>query len=128
MATGQVQGEAKIGSFLYPRLIAVRRAPKQAGVGFQPAYGGDTRAQETVIASDLRASIQLTREGQRNPVGLPADGTRPTWDIFIPRADAADGLISDRDFVEDDLGRRFQVVADEVDSLGYCLRAEKMEA
>jgi hypothetical protein len=115
-------------SFLYPRVIAIRRPPPQSGVGFQAAYAADTRAQETVIASGLRASIQLTREGQKNPVGLPGDGTRPAWDIFIPRADAADGLIRDRDYIEDDLGRRFQVVADNPDSLGYAIRAEKVEA
>ncbi len=115
-------------SFLYPRLISVRRPPKQTGVGFQAAYAGDTRGQETVIATSLRASIQLTREGQKNPVGLPADGTRPAWDIFIPPSDAAAGTIIDRDFIEDDIGRRFQVVADNPDSLGYAIRAEKVEA
>lgn len=115
-------------SFLYPRVVSVRRPAAQTGVGFQTGYAGNTRAQETVVAADLRASIQLTREGQKNPVGLPGDGTRPAWDIFIPYGDAAAGSILDRDFIEDDLGRRFQVVADNPDSLGYAIRAEKVEA
>lgn len=116
-------------SFLYPRLISIRRPANQDGVGFQAAYAGDRRDDEEVVFTGLKASVQLRREGQRNPVGLPADGARPTWDILIPRDQpAAAGSIIDGDFAEDDLGRRFQIVADYYDSLGYNLRVERVKA
>lgn len=116
-------------NFLYPRQITVKRPGAQKGVGFQTAYAGDQTATETVLATDICASIQMKREGQRNSVGAPGDGTRPTWDIFIPpEASACIPQIIDRDVIYDDLGRRFQVVGDYVNSLGYKLRCERLEA
>lgn len=115
-------------SFLYPRTIAVTRPAAQTGVGFQSAYAADQAATETPVATGLRASIQVKREGQKNPVALPGDGNAPYWDIFIPRRDAVNGLIKQRDIITDDLGERYQVSANYWDSLGYRLRAMKLEA
>lgn len=114
-------------SFLYPRTIAVRRPGAQSGEGAL-AYGGQTQEREVDVATGIRAGIQERREGQRNGVALPADGTRPTWYVFIPKSAAALGLIKDRDVVVDDLGERYQVVANYWDSLGYRLTVERLEA
>ncbi len=116
-------------NFIYPRTVTLKRPGAQGGVGFQAAYAGDQRANETTLATGLCASVQMKREGQRNTVGLPAEGTRPTWDIFIPPEDSANcPQILDRDLIYDDLGRRFQVVGDYINSLGYKLRCERLEA
>jgi hypothetical protein len=115
-------------SFLYPRTIQVRRPAAQAGVGFQTTYSGLARDQETVVASGVKASIQARREGQHGAVGLPADATKPTWYVFIPKRALANGAVRDRDIIEDDLGLRYQVIAPYWDSLGYRLSTELLEA
>lgn len=114
-------------SFLYPRTVALSRTTSQAGQG-KLGYGGKTQAGETEIRAGVPASIQLRREGQRNSTGLPADGARPSWDIFTPRSAFQPGDVVDRDILTDDLGRRFQVLGDYIDSLGGKLRAERLEA
>lgn len=113
--------------FVYPRTIAVTRPAAQTGVGFKPAYAGAKAAAETPIAKDLRASIQARREGQRNPVGLPGDGTRPTFYVFIPRRAAALGLIKNLDIITDDLGARYQVLSPYWNSLGHRLTVELLD-
>jgi hypothetical protein len=114
-------------SFVYPRTIEVRRPNAKSGEGAL-SYGGQTQSAETVLATGIMASIQLRREGQRNTTGLPGDGTRPNWDVFTPRTVLADGLVQDRDIVVDDLGRRFQVLGDYIDSMGGKFRVERLEA
>lgn len=114
-------------SFLYPRTVSVHRPAGQTGEG-KLAYGGASQAGETEIATGLSASIQKRREGQKSPAGLPADGTRPTWLIFVPRGSLALGAIKDRDIIIDDLGVRYQVLADGWDSLGYAAITERLEA
>lgn len=110
-------------SFMYPRTVSVSRPPAQAGVGFQAPYAGEDPAGETVIASGLPASIQVRREGQKGPTGLPGDGTKPTWYVFIKRgALEALGLtaaaIQNLDILTDELGNRYQVIAPYFDSMG----------
>lgn len=114
-------------SFIYPRTVTLRRPAAQTGEG-KLSYGGKTQAGEATVQADIPASIQLRREGQRNPTGLPGDGARPTWDVFTPRRALAVGVVKDRDIFVDDLGRRFQVLGDYIDSLGGKYRAEKLEA
>lgn len=110
-------------SFLYPRTVAVHRRAAQSGVGFQPAYAGADPTAETVIATGLPASVQVRREGQKAPTGLPGDGTKPTWYVFIKRgamkaAGLNDGAIKNLDVIVDELGNRYQVIAPYFDSLG----------
>lgn len=114
-------------SFLYPRTISVYSPAAQTGEGVL-GYGGQTQAGETAKVSGVRASIQLRREGQRSQVGLPGDGSRPSWDIFTSRRALAVGVVRDRDIIVDDLGRRFQVLGDYIDSLGGKFRVETLEA
>lgn len=115
-------------SFLYPRTIAIKRPGGQSGVGFQPGHAGSDDAGETSVATDLPASIQARREGQRTPVGLPSDATGTMWTVFIPKASAELGLIQQHDIVVDDLGERYQVVAPYWDSLGYALIVMNLSA
>lgn len=114
-------------NFLYPRVIQLRRVAVQTGEGIAP-YGGHTQAGETTVASGIACSIQERREGQRSVVGLPGDGTKPTWYVFIPRSQLALGVVKDRDIVVDDQAERYQVIANYWDSLGYRLTVEKLEA
>lgn len=113
-------------SFLYPRTIAIRRPRAQTGVGLA-SYGGQVVANETVVATGIRCSIQERREGVSNTAGLPGDAQQPSWYVFIPKSAAAFGLIHERDIVVDDLGTRYQVVAPYVDSLGYRLTVRTLE-
>jgi hypothetical protein len=114
-------------SFLYPRVVALRRPGGQSGEGIV-AYGGQTQAAEQVIAWGIPASIQERREGQASRVGLPGDGTRPSWYVFIPRAALPPGSVLDRDVIVDDQGQRYQVIANYWDSLGHRLTVERLEA
>lgn len=114
-------------SFIYPRTIAVHRPGAQSGEGAL-AYGGAGQSTESALKTGVPASIQLRREGQRNPTGLPGDGARPSWDVFTRRGTLVAGDVHDRDIFVDDLGRRFQVLGDYIDSLGGKYRVERMEA
>lgn len=112
--------------FIYPRTITISRPGAQTGEGML-GYGGETQAAETQVATSVPASIQERREGQRNPTGLPGDGTRPTYYIFIPkRALARDGMKA-LDVITDDLGVRYKVVAPYWDSLGHRPTCELLE-
>lgn len=114
-------------SFLYPRTVSFYRPGAQTGAG-KIAYGGQTQTAEMLIVADVACNIQLRREGQKSVSGLPGDANRPTYDIRIPRAALANGTVRDRDIAEDDLGQRYVVQSDYWDSLGYAIRAERLEA
>ena len=113
---------------IFDRIITVSRPVSQTGAGQQP-YGGNARASETVIISGIPASIEQRRTGQRNDPNLPLDGSRATWRIYIDEGVVPDSsAIQDRDFITDDLGRRFQVVAGNPDFMGWTIHVERMEA
>lgn len=114
-------------SFIYPRTVSITRPGSQGGAGLQTGYLADQKASETPVVSGLDASIQLRREGTANPTGLPGDGKSPLWDVLIPLGQLAAGVVQDRDLVYDDLGRKFQVVADYWDSLGANFRVQRLE-
>lgn len=115
-------------SFIYPRSISIRRPNANNAVGAQP-YSGVIEANETVIATALPASIQLQSKGGTPEAGTPSDAfSMSRYNIMIPAASAALGLIADRDVVVDDLGERYQVVGNYWNSLGYNLSATRLEA
>lgn len=115
-------------SFLYPRTIKVTRPAAQTGVGWQPGYAGEQPTNDPVIAQDIPASIQAKgRQGKDNPAHLPSDATVSMFTVFIPRAALARGTIKDRDVIIDDLGDRYQVLADGWDSLGYAVVTQRLE-
>lgn len=114
-------------SFLYPRMVSISRESVDPSVG-AVGYGGVSRTNEDVIATDLPASIQL-KQGRGGPeAGLPADAAKTVWRIFIPRAAAALGAIETRDIVTDDLGQRYQVSGAYWNSLGHNLLCQLLEA
>lgn len=117
-----------MGSFIYPRTVSIRRPSQQTGVGYQPSEGSEQAGEEQSLFNGLPAGIQARREGQKSAVGLPGDGSRPVWYIFIPRRALPLGSVQDRDIVVDDLGKRYQVLADYWDSMGYRLTVERLEA
>ncbi len=113
-------------SFVYPRLVSFRRPGAQTGIG-KVAYGGETAASETPVASNVRCSIQAQREGPHNSVGLPGDALRPMYYVYIPR-DALDaGVVQERDVMLDERGGRYQVVTPYWDSMGHRLSVQSLE-
>jgi hypothetical protein len=114
--------------FLYPRTIAITRPDTDLTPGYAPNYSGVEPANETAVASGLRASIQLKKgKGHPDP-NLPADAAEKSfWTVFIPMGAAALGLIQTNDIVTDDLGVRYQVAGPYWNSLGHALLVERLE-
>jgi hypothetical protein len=114
-------------SFLYPRTISIRRqnVPAASSVGAQ-AFGGDQPASETVIASNVPASIQYDRVGRVTPSNLPATTGLPYMRILIPASALSLGAINKNDFVVDDIGQRYQVYQNTWTNFGYRLLAVEM--
>jgi hypothetical protein len=108
---------------LRPRTITIKRNAPQTGVG-AVGYGGVTAADEQVILEDIEASIQNTRIGRDNKVGLPMDRQQSTWKIFY-QADPT--LVRENDLIYDDLGRRFRIIAAYPHALGYTSTCEQLE-
>jgi hypothetical protein len=117
-------------SFIYPRTIQVSRAnettPAQVGnIGYNGVTGPTN---ETVIASDVCASIQLANDGVRNAVGLPSDApSRPVWKLLIPASALALGTIRSADIITDDIGQRYVIQSPYWNSLGYACRMTTLE-
>lgn len=109
-------------SFIYPRIVSITRPNPTTVVGAAP-YSGEVRTDESPIAKGLSASIQQRRKNAASHGELPSDAPRTDWAIFIPKRAATLGLITERDIVTDDLGKRYQVSAAYWDSLGYQLLA-----
>lgn len=112
---------------LYPHTVNFFRPPEQSGEGAL-AYGGRTAASEIPVTGPHRANVQHKRDGQKPPVGLPADNKASMWQIFLPRGAVAPGVIKDRDIAVDNLGRRFAVTADYSHNLGWRISAERLES
>lgn len=120
--------------FIWPRLIKVTRADHQAADGPDVSYGGTSRETETlvetedgVVLEDIPCNIQARAGGRKNPTNLPADTVAAQWFINIPPGAVPEGSIKDRDFITDDLGRRFQCTADYDHSLGQRLTVDRLE-
>lgn len=112
-------------SFLYPRTISVSRMPVSNDIN-NTNYEGRVPPL-TVIASNVRANIQLRGQTTRPATNLPQDVTNDTyWRIFV-RSLAA-GTVHIRDVITDDLGRQFEVVGDYWNSLGYNILAKRLSS
>lgn len=103
--------------------ISVKRPGAPSGVG-NVGYAEPTPA---YVITDVPAFISLKKDIGRPPVGLPGDVSKRTYweiDLYAPI-----GTIRTGDTVTDDLGYRYQVVADDWNSpLGYQLLCERLEA
>lgn len=117
-------------SFLYPRVVKITRLETTSAVGALP-YQGTTQAAETLLISGLPATITTTSGAGRGiGISLPDDSAGPIkWQIVLPAEVMATlPLIMERDFVYDDLGRRFQVAAFQPSALGAKIDAVRMTA
>ncbi|KAA0686011.1 hypothetical protein DTW90_34560 [Neorhizobium sp. P12A] len=116
-------------SFLYPRTISVTRPQGQTGVG-NVGYSAVEKGTEAPVISGIPASVQAKTTMARVPNGsLPAQPPGPiVWRVYIPNGKVPDGMIQDRDIITDDLGRRFQVEADYVNSMGWNIPCIRLEA
>lgn len=114
-------------SFMYPRTVALTRPAPSAQFG-NVGYNAELPVNETVVASGLPASIQLSRQGAKPDAMLPGDQDKRTyWKVIIPLGALAQGVARVRDLVTDDLGVRYQVLGPYFNSLGYTLLCERLE-
>ncbi len=113
-------------SFLYPRIVTVRRAKADKDFGAL-GYSGMNPAEEDDVVKAVPASIQ-NRPSRGAPDGmLPSDAyTRSGWNIFVRLRDRT--LIRERDVIVDDTGKRYLVIAGYWNSLGYNCSVELLEA
>lgn len=111
-------------SLLYPRTVSIRRQVPPATQGGQLAFGGSQPAAETVILSNISASISYDRVGRGDPAGLPTDPRRANVMIIIPLSDAGKGSIQVNDIIVDDLNTRYQVYYADWQIVGYTLHTE----
>ncbi len=114
-------------SWLYPRRITITRPKGQTDVG-AVQYGGLSPREESVVASDVPAAIQLRTSGS-SPLGqLPADATSRTfWKVLIPMGELDEGVVQTNDIVIDDLSSRYKVIGPYFTMLGYNLLTERLE-
>ncbi len=114
-------------SFVYPHTICITRPNGETDVG-AVRYGGVSPRKETLIASDISASIQMRSGGSRPSADLPADAAQRTfWKILIPLEALAEGVIKTRDICTDKRGQRYQVISPYWTALGYNLLVERLE-
>lgn len=121
---------------IYPRVIQISRLKNVAGatdaiglLGYSGAEQNSGPQGETVILTDIPASIQAGPAGRKKDGSLPTDSVfAPTWKIWIPSSSVAQGLIRDRDIVRDDELYRYQVSQAYWNILGYQLICIRLEA
>ena len=111
-------------SFLYPRTISITRQAAPNAVG-AVGYNGRAPVIMASIASGIPASIQLKSTGSKPGAGLPTDtAKRSYWRIYFA---GALGLVTERDIITDDLGKRYQVTAATWSPLGYSALCDLLE-
>ena len=115
-----------MASFIYPRTISVSRAAVAVEFGASP-YSGESQAEESFVIQGVPASIQLKRPSGKQETGLPAGAAKTTWRVFIPLGAMDFTIVKTRDIVTDDLGNRFQVLANYANSMGAAWLVEKLE-
>ena len=127
-------------SMLYPRRIEVHRlksnaGPTDAAVGLVGYSGAEQStdpsnpAGETVLFTDIPASIQAAQTGRKKDGALPGDAVfAPTWRIFTPKRSLARGSVRDRDIILDDEAYRYEVAQAYWNLLGYQLVCIRLEA
>ena len=116
-------------SFVYPRTITITRPPVRTSGQVGPIeYQVLDPSQETLIASNVPASIQRVRTNLRLAANLPSDIIRGSdWSIFIPNRGLARGIMKDNDIITDDEGIRYQVSSAYWNSLGYNATCERLQ-
>lgn len=129
-----------VDTFIYPRLIEIRRPKTVAGstgagddigyVGYSGEEDSETSAGGyTTLFTGIPASIQAGATGQKRVGELPANAfSQPTWRIFVPLESLAQYSVRDRDIVVDDEEYRYLVGQAYWNVLGYRLTCIRLEA
>lgn len=113
--------------FIYSRKITISRPNRSDAVG-TIGYQGLLEADETILFSNIPASIQK-KSGLRKPIaGLPGDVSQGySWNIFVWLRHLPKDSIKNNDIVTDDAGARYQIYANYWNSLGYNMTVERLE-
>jgi hypothetical protein len=129
-------------SFLYPRLVSIRRLNTEAvqngvqQVGLLGYSGAEqTEAEfdptngEQILFKNICCSIQARQSGRTKGTMLPTDIiSKPEWLIIIPASQLPIYSIRDRDIIADDEGYRYQVAQNWFAGLSYNLSCIRLEA
>jgi hypothetical protein len=111
-------------SFLYPNIISVSRPNQDNAVGAQP-YSGILPANESAIITGLAAHIEADRQGTVPTAKLPGDAAgQSIWKIIFI---GGRGLVQERDFITDEVGKRYQVISADWGPLSTTCRCQIME-
>ena len=111
-------------SFLFPNIISISRPNQDSVVGAQP-YSGILPSNETVIASGIAAHIEADRQGTQPTAKLPGDAAGESiWKIIFS---AARGFVQERDFISDEVGKKYQVISADWGPLSTSCRCQIME-
>lgn len=129
-------------SFMYPRLIELRRPRTPVTPGGTPVLGlvpyqglASTESSSTplggedVLFTRIPCNIQIrtiyVSRGQRM---LPSNATnQETWRIFIPKKSLQKGVLRDHDIAVDEDGYRYDTTP-YWNSMGYRLECVRLEA
>lgn len=110
--------------FLYPRRIAISRPAEDPTLGAQP-YSGLRADNETLIAENVPAHIQIDNRTPPPVVKLPADAlSTPAWKVIFR---GARGLTRTGDVITDDLGNRYQVISADWGPLVTTCRCQSLQ-
>lgn len=112
-----------MGCFLKPYRIKIKRPTRPDNVGVQ-SYGGVTKAAEELIKENIPANIRQARTGHQI-FDIPADTYFRAYFYIV--FNGKKGECRTHDIIEDDTGRRFQVVCDAWSSMGYQVLGELLE-
>ena len=107
------------------RTLSLYRPQQQTGVGALP-YGGETVANQVLLASNYPASVLQGSKGEKSMVNLPGDVRSPWWQVLLPNLPGA-VLIRNDDIITDDLSKRYKVSSAEQSELGWRITAAEME-
>lgn len=103
------------------RTVTAYRPQQQVGVG-AVGYGGNTAANETVLASGFPASILQGTKGEHGDTKLPGDVRNPWWLVLLPNIPGGVQLRTDDVLVDND-GCRYTVSSAEQTSFGWRITA-----
>lgn len=107
------------------RTVTLYRPQQQVGVG-AVGYGGNTAANETVLAAGFPASVLQGTKGEHGDTKLPGDVRNPWWSALLPNIPGGIRLRSD-DVMVDDQGKRYTLSSTEQTDMGWRITAMEAE-
>jgi hypothetical protein len=107
------------------RTVTLYRPQQQTGVG-AVGYGGNTAANETVLASGFPASVLQGTKGEHGDTRLPGDVRNPWWSALLPNIPGGITLRTN-DVMTDETGQRYTLSSAEQTDLGWRLTVMQAE-